>query len=165
MEITYKDDMTAEVGKGYVDSVVKDYDTMLITPYSKFKNIEKRRIIKANFDVYEDVPIIKTFDGEVKLFDSIPNYIIKTYMMHNPYNNGALKNWENLHNSKQNDIIVGYYGNITDKDFIHNIKNLDEFKSKLDDDIIFDFDYQDGNYFYTIGSKRKQIENVKVLTR
>ena len=52
-------------------------------------------------------------------------------MTQNPYTTIEIRNWEDLHNSGESDIIVGVYGSIYDKDIESKLKQIQELEEKL----------------------------------
>ena len=114
--------------------------------------------------VYESTPVLVTHRKGGNHIESIPNDIIHTFMTQNPISNISILGWENLHNSGNNDIIIGIYGDIHDKDIDAKKKTIDEIKAKLiSTDYIEDYEKDDDRYFYVIGSSR--IVKRRILTR
>ena len=117
------------------------------------------RIISANFLVNTNMkaPVISNDDIALKV---ITNQEIVTYMTQNPYHNMP-KNWEHLHNSGYNNIVVGVYGNVADKDQDEKKEMLLRFKNKLDNRVkSFDFTINN-EYFCAIGSNKEKIKKYR----
>lgn len=156
MGFRFADADCAEVGKGDYDSVVKPFETTIITSATPIKKVNSDRIIKGNMRVYESVPVlVRDYKGGNQL-EQIPSDIIRTYMTQNPFTSSSFLGWENLHNSGENNIILGIYGSIYDKDIEARIKQLNSLKDKLTcGDYKEDYSVFNGSYFYAIGSDRR----------
>ena len=109
---------TAEVEKGKLDTIVKPFDTTIITPYSEGLIVpDKSRIITSEFIVHNGMPVLYKVNGmNITEAKPISSDSTLTFMTQNPYMEANIKNWEQLHNSGESDIIVGVYGSIYDKD-------------------------------------------------
>ena len=151
LELDYNTRNCAEVGKCRFDTVVKPFDTTIITPDADIVGVNKGRIITGNMKVYGSVPIIV----KDELIDLIPSESIHTFMTQNPYTSNSILNWENLHNSGEANIIVGTYGSIHDKDTDDRIKLIESH-------YIEDYYTSNDSYFYVIGSTKKTKEKVLV---
>lgn len=161
------DPATAEIGKGQFDTLVKDLDTTIITPYSKGIIIpDSRRIITSDFRVYEGTPVLmrQTEKGTTKI-DPITSASTLTFMTQNPYTPTQIANWEQLHNGRENDIIVGIYGSVYDKDTESKIKQIEDLRDRLDDSYKEEYAVVGDTYCYAIASERKVKRLVKTLTR
>jgi len=131
MGLRFADADCVEIGKGKYDSVVKPFNTTIITPATPIKKVNPDRIIKGNMRVYESVPmLVRHNDGRNQL-EPIPSDIIQTYMTQNPFGPSSILGWENLHNSGEHNIILGIYGSIYDKDIKTRIKQLETLRDKL----------------------------------
>ncbi len=168
MGLRFADPNCAEIGKGVYDTVVKPFDTKLITTATQsFEELKmKDRIITGNMRVYKGYPVLVRHDIKGNRLDQIPNDIILTYITQNPFSQNSISGWEGLHNSGNNNIIVGIYGNVFDKDAEAKIKLIEALKSKLSsDDFKEDYSTLDDKYFYAIGSQRMVKKLVKIRTR
>ncbi len=166
MGFRFADADCAEVGKGEYDSVVKPFETTIITPATPIKKVNPDRIIKGNMRVYESVPVLVRHNKGGNQLDQIPNDIIRTYMTQNPFSQSSISGWENLHNSGDNNIILGIFGSIHDKDIETRIKQLESLRDKLTcGDYKEDYSTSDDSYFYAIGSDRMVKKLYKVKTR
>jgi len=156
----------AEVGKGGYDSIVKPFETTIITPVlSTFKKINPERIIDGKMKVYGIVPFLIRHINNENEFTQISSDGIHTFITQNPYSKWSISKWENLHNSGLNNIILGIYGSIQDKDIEEKVKMLKLLRDKLDDEYKEDYSTLGDNYFYAIGSDRMIKRMVKTRTR
>lgn len=148
----FKTNNCAEVGKTNYDSVVLPYNTLIISPVaSSFDSIYDSRVIAGNMKVSNYEPtLVKSKNSNYE----IPRSAINTYMTQNPFFISDLNGWDYLHNMRKNDIIVGIYGNIYDKDIDKKIKQIDLFKNQLDDEYESEYALLGENYFYAVGTKR-----------
>ena len=153
----------AEIGKSQYDSIVVPFETTIITPASKpFKGVDEKRIITGNMRVYEDVPLLVRHDTQgYNSVDQIPNDIIRTFMTQNPFGQSSIAGWGDLHNSGNNDIIVGIYGSTHDKDMNEKIKMMQALRDKLQRQFIEDMSVDGDSYFYVLGSDRFEKKLVK----
>lgn len=158
---------TAEIGKGRFDTIVKDLDTTIITPYSKDIIVPNpKRIITSDFRVYEGTPILmRQSEKGTTQIDPIITTSTLTFMTQNPYSQEQIANWEELHNGRNSDIIVGIYGSIYDKDTESKIRQIEDLRDKLDDSYAEEYAVFDDTYCYAIASTRKVKRLVKTLTR
>lgn len=106
MELSkFADCDTAEVGKGRYDTIVKPFNTTIITPHiSWLETLGNERIINAELVVMGETPVLFGTNKNGKPISSSSNL---TFMTQNPYTPIEIRNWEDLHNSGENDIIVG----------------------------------------------------------
>ena len=157
----FTEENTAEVGKGKDDTVVEPYDTNIITvdPEYMFSDIDLKRIIKGEMVVHESEPFLYNDYG----FTRLPFYI-KNYMTQNPYTQSEIKDFDDLHNSDNANIIVGVYGDVHDSDIKQKIRMLKMLKYKLDSNIIEDYGTYEDTYFYALGSDTQRVK-VKVKER
>lgn len=157
---------TAEIGKGKYDTLVSEANTTIITPYSKGIIAEPERIITADFSVYDSTPIlVRTTEKNTTQLDPITSSETLTFMTQNPYTVAQIANWEQLHNSGENNIVVGVYGSIYDKDTDRKIKELESLREKLYDSYIEEQCVLGDTYCYAIASKRKYKVKTKTRTR
>lgn len=168
MELSkFADPTTAEIGKGKFDTLVKDFDTTIITPYSKDIIVpDASRVITSDFRVYEGTPILmrQTEKGTTQI-DPITSTSVLTFMTQNPYSQSQIANWEQLHNRRENDIIVGIYGSVYDKDTESKIRQIEDLRDKLDDSYKEEYAVVNDTYCYAVASTRKVKKLVKTLTR
>lgn len=163
----YSDPDTAEIGKGQYDSIVKPFNTTIITPHSKgLETLDQSRIITSDFRVYENMPVLcSTNEKGTNLIDPITSTSTLTFMTQNPYTSEQIRNWGQLHNSGENNIIVGIYGSIYDKDIEQKIKELETLRDKLYDSYKEEHAVIDDTYCYAIASERKVLRLYKSLHR
>lgn len=157
----FKKSSTAEVGKGELDTLVKPFDTTLLTPYT-FKLKNESRFLIGDLSVKGGIPLLKkeTYEGLTQ------NEILRqnfTFMTQNPYTPEKIQYWHQLHNNGYN-IIAGIYGNIYDKDFEEKIKLLNYLKRNLSDEYIIENLVNKDYYAFIIASSRKKIKKEKIVT-
>jgi hypothetical protein len=142
----------AEVGKGEHDSLAFISNTTLITEFTDaFKEDFKDRIVKGTVKVNENDALF--VHDQLSLV--IPPHIINTYIQQNPYFYANISGWENLHNSKKNNVIVGVYGNVFDKDINNKINLIKRFKDNLEENTYKEgYEVHNDSYFYAVGSMR-----------
>lgn len=161
----FDDIQCAEIGKGYHDTVVKDFSTTIITPYFHLFETEmpERKIVKGYMSVIDELPIF--FSNGIRR-DLISNNYINRYMTQNPYSPELIRGWGRLHASGNVDIIVGAYGRNSDNDkeqkllmlqYLIRDMNVSEYK--------YDYTELDGTYYAAVGSDRKTLNLVKTPTR
>ena len=115
------DNNTCEVNKGKYDSIVKDKDMLIITPFfNDFERCNFKMIIPREFTVIDDMPYIKNEKG----IENISHFTITRYITQNPYDKSYIKDFDKLHNNNFA-IAVGVYGNIYDKDIEYKINMLE----------------------------------------
>lgn len=158
MNIKFKKSSCVEVGKTSMDSIVIPYETTIITPYSEGFEDLKKKIIEADVKVYDTMP---TLVKDNKFLGNLYNDSFSTYMTQNPYNNECLENWERLHNSGKNEIIVGVFGYQYENDTTKKINQLKYLKQQLNGNYIEDFTTYKDQYCYAIASEEKVKINVK----
>ena len=170
LELEFYSSECAEIGKCGLDSIVKPFNTTIITQVDKIIQVDPKRIIKGDFKVKQSIPVLEKYDleGNPKYID-LRKYF-KIYMTQNPYSEKSILGWENLHNSRGTDtsIICGVYGKIYDKDIKGKIAQLNELKSKLKkESFVSDYEEDNDNYFYVIASENDRLGKTyeKVLSR
>ena len=155
---------TIEVGKGIQDSIALNTNITIISPYmdSEVKN-NNQQIYIGNVVIKNLYPYFvgKINDEEIcKRF----SYQIDNFMMQNPYNTKVLFNWDFLYNGTDNNIILGVFGNNSDKDKNQKIKLLQEFNKLLVRKAKEEYTTIDNNYFLILdGVKNKEKVKVKTL--
>lgn len=154
-------DSSVEIGKGKYDSIVLGTDIPMITPYSDGIKRTSAEIITADFGIYEGTPMIIRHNKGGNQLEMVDTQAVRRFLTQNPYEQSCIRNWEQLHNAGDN-ITVGIFGSIYDKDIEQKIKQIETLKSGLIDDS-FKEEYATENdmYCYAISSTRK----VKTLTR
>jgi len=152
---------SVEIGKGKHDSIVLGTEIPMITPYSEGIKRENGRIITADFRVYNGTPIIIKHNKDENQFKAVDTQCVRRFITQNPYEQSCIIDWEQLHNRGEN-ITVGIFGSIYDKDIERKIQQIEALRDGLSDDY-FKEDYvtEGDSYYYAVSSARK----VKVLTR
>ena len=145
MHLSYKTSHTAEVGKGYFDSVVSPFETTIITPYQEGFEKEQPRIINSALYISKGNPYV--FQGNE--LNKAPDKI-ETFMTQNPYEIDNIRFWEQLPS-----IIVGIYGNIRDKDKKEKERILKDLKAKMSDLSIENGGCVNDTYYYVITNDTK----------
>ena len=138
----------AETGKGEYDSITINQNTTLISPYLKNINTKelKNKIVDCDFTVLGSIPL---YIGR-KPFDVIKD--IDVYMTQNPYDIDSLVNWPGLYNYGENDVIIGFYGNIYDKDIKDKLRYLKIARERLIDAFDIKEVTVDDMYCYTLST-------------
>lgn len=148
---------TAEIYKSKYDSVIKNKEPLIITPFNT--GLEDKRLITGTFNVSK-YGTCYINNSTVSKY----NIDINTYMTQNPYYEDYLNNWDKIHNNTYNKIIVGFYGKIYDKDKFEKMKILKTLSNKLDDNQAREFVTFEDNYYAVVASK-KGINKRKVLSK
>lgn len=147
---------TFEIGKGLKDTVAKDLKTSLITPFGEELQFDKKkRIIIGDFWINRGIPCIRkqTENGEVV---QKMKYTTNTFMIQNPYDEDDLLNWDYLRNGTTNNILVGMYGELKDKDYANKIKMLKDLRNKLVGKIKTEYIEENGNYYYLLDGEKQE---------
>ena len=143
--------LTAEVGKCKFDTIANLTNTTIITPYTKgLEHIESGRVINGLLVVNGDMPLLVTKDTT----EAIDSNASITFFSHNPYTKTCIRNWENLHNNTNYNIILSIFGNIYDKDYIRKTQLIDEFKRRLYPLFIEERTTIDDTYHHIIASNK-----------
>ncbi|MBQ3468435.1 MAG: hypothetical protein IJH18_00030 [Bacilli bacterium] len=146
---------TLEIGKGKYDSIVKRLRTTIVTPYTEgLEHLNEDRVIKGDIALFGDRPVLikhlSVRDSEAIL---LPRDTV--LMTQNPYSPACIMNWTNIHNSGNNDIIVGIYGSINDKDRGAKAKQLEAFIERLDEPFVQQQILVYDTYCWAVASKRR----------
>lgn len=151
----------AEIGKGCIDTIVGDYSTTIITPYTDYMNqiVDERRIVRGFMSVVSEVPVL-VIDGVIEKTISD----IDTYMTHNPYSPLHIQDWDRLHTSGSFDIIVGAYGKISDRDRNQKTKMIRDLVESIGTlDIKEDYIEYGEDYYTFVGSDRMLLKKEKTI--
>ncbi len=141
---------TAEIGKGFCDSIFMEEKTPIITPYFSQDSF-KERILKAKFIVKNGVPILINSNNEILLVTSEE---IDTFVTQNIYSTDNIKGWEKLNNNYDTfNIIVGAYGLTSDSNVNEKMKQLLELRDALVN-ATMSFETDGEAYFASVYSKR-----------
>ena len=158
-DIRFADKDCAEVGKGELDTVVRPFETSIITPYKeKIDGIDDERVYSAKMLVHKGSPYLYRGQKVIKL----EPFIFSSFMTQNSDN---IDGWVDLHNSGEYRIIIGAYGLTTDKDAEVKIKKLEEYRDKMKAyDAEFCCTTSEGAYYAVIASHPKVKVKTKNLT-
>lgn len=145
--IDVDDYFLAELGKGNIDSVVRE-EAFMITPYG------------YTFDDTYHKNSSLVIDDDIKLdfgtFTERANDI-RTFITQNPYlNTDVMSKLKKLYEYHNKNIVLGMYGKINDEDRKAKIKILKQFRRNIDpDNQVFELDYntKEDNYFCAITKK------------
>ena len=147
MDIEYNHPMTAEVGKGFQDTIVYNNNTTIITPYPN--NLErniKNKIINASLQI----------SCQNANLPPTPLPKIDHLMTENPYTRTDINNWEYIFNDSNIYATIGVFGRTYDKDKDKKIKMLKEFKERIIDTTYKEQYYRlKDEYGYVITKARK----------
>ena len=144
---------TAEIGKGINDTIAYNERAKIITPYpyNMYGKKYQDRITKAELQIRpsKDQSNNELLNG------------IDTLIIHNPYDNRQILNWDYLFDDNCFNIVVGVFGKAYDKNKKETIEMLKELRKKItvpyqiiekDED-----EYDNYNYIVTnIFTKRKE---------
>lgn len=140
-----------EFNKSYLDSISNKINNYVLTKDNKSFN-EKNyiKVLDGNLKIIDNNLYIKNSDN-IEVID----YPINTIVTHNPYNYNDLDFLCDIHNMTDYNIIIGLFGNITDKDYIKKEKKSLDILNKLNDDYIYDSSIYNNQYATVIASKKK----------
>lgn len=154
LKVPYNTSEMVEVGKGKYDSIVlNNGSTIMLTPYitQKINN----PLCNYRFTVEDMKPSVILNNGNIK---SIP---LKSIMIHNPYDESDIYDWEKLFNHDSCNITIGIYGKCDDKDRKSKIKLLEDFRKELYLGSKMASYEANGNYYSAITSHGKTLQKVK----
>ena len=126
MGLDIDDSKTIEVGKTVHDSIVLPYKTTIVTPDGTGFENYKDRVIVANLKFHGKFPTLIQQRGSMT--HAIPVDLYQTFMTQNPYDKSEIENWERF---PYQNVVVGVYGGINDKDVHEKIRQMDEFYQRL----------------------------------
>lgn len=138
-----------EFGKSQHDTLAPDLGISMITPYNKGFRELKELIVAADFEVKYGQPTLLINKKEFY----IKPHSIDIYYTHNPYASFDISNWPLLHYNGEN-IMLGVFGTIYDKDYRKKINMLKTLKDRMQQDVIDDYLIDGDKYFYVISSDR-----------
>lgn len=150
LDINIDYEQTYEVGKGKYDSIILD-KFYVISEYASTLGISDSYIY-----VMGVTPLLVSETQITKMKKGI------TLITHNPYDNSCIKDWNKIHEYGI-DIVVGACGKKQDADKAEKIDMIKKSFETIYDDVKVNYEENNGNYFFTINSKRKTLE--RVLTR
>lgn len=154
MESIYENYHSAEIGKGYIDTLVnKGSHTYTITQY--VKNMYGN-CINAIFMPNKGEPLLRKGSNRINLPESVVNLIT-----HNPYDIDGIAKWGKIHRLENSNIVVGFFGHKDDFDRQIKMNQLEEIKIAMRSN--FDVNkYEDEyNYYGVITPKEKVKEIVR----
>lgn len=149
--------LSLEVGTNQYNSILLPYKASILTKSKDFFDKDlHNRVIEGGLAIKDDeLCIVKnTLNG--------PRYIklnkgnFDTFVMQNILDEKVLENWEDIHNLKLGNIVLGAFGNNDDKDRIHKLTMLKKLRRRLADyDYLEDHFVDDEMYLYVLGSSPK----------
>lgn len=150
-----------EIGKGQHDTIALDNTIGIITPYSEGLDVIIPEIVVADFKVQNGLPtMIKNSKNAVQS-EIVDTTRVRRFLTHNPYDESCISNWEQLHNNKEN-ITVGVFGSIYDKDKNTKIRQIEELKDKMYNySFKEEYDTLGETYYYAVSSTRKVLVKCK----
>lgn len=153
MGFDFKNNKCAELSKSFFDTVVKEFDTHLITLYENGLNdIDNKRVVDGNLVINDMLPlIIRPTTDHFYLTDCRYD----TFMTQNPYQEGDFRKLSVIHNRLNYNIIGGVFGFIDDKDRAKKVRSVKNLRDSLYGDFIFELDKKDDIYFCCVGSKTR----------
>jgi len=148
-----------ELGKGPNDSVVKDTTATIVTPFTGLFGEREGLTFEGDYIA---------FDGDIfmahntKMGPILKPLAIapgRVYMTHNMYDSFSTCGWFSL--VRNNDVLIGTYGNETDKDKDKKIRNIIDTFAEIGPST-YNYGSSDHYYFYAQKSKAKKKEKIKV---
>ena len=157
--LRFQDSDCAEVGKGSYDTVVRPFNTTIITPNAVSFEMDrvKNRVVNGNIEVLDSSVVLVRNNKPIYLVSDI----ISTYMSQNPYSVSEFLNLINVSNSVGSNIILGVYGSIYDKDKSAKVDELRDLSKRLNYAFISNYETSNDTYYYVVGLKGKQKKLVK----
>ena len=159
MALRFQDSDCAEIGKGDYDTVVKPYNTRIITPNAVSFEMDrvKNRVVPGNIEVLDRSVVLVRNNKPIYLLSDV----ISTYMSQNPYSVSEFLNLIDVSNSVGSNIILGVYGSIHDKDKSAKVDELRDLSKRLNYGFISNYETSNDTYYYVVGLKGKQKKLVK----
>ena len=120
---------TVEIDVGVLDSVLKDNGATIVTPYEKqFKDREGLVFIGAHFVKDGDIEMISHPSRKFEI-DTAPLEIGKgrVYLTQNLLKKNLLNSYRLLSMNKDNRVVVGVYGFLSDRNMNDKMKMLEDF--------------------------------------
>lgn len=146
MGININDKTVVEIGKGKLDTISKD-KTTIITLYTEGFKKDDRTVLTSEIKVCKYIPKLLDIDGRASI--DISSLNIKTFITQNPYDGLSTSNFGQLANNENYDVIIGVYGDTSDRNYMKKVEELKRLKSRLTQ-FKEKFEKQDGAYFYTL---------------
>ena len=166
--LEFKDSNCAELDKNEFDTLVRPFDTKIISSYAEeITGVGNNRLIDGIvLATEEDDEKIYLVQPNAKGLQVIPKTLIDTYMTQNPLTIGDAFIMANIHNKGVYNYILGFYGNRYDKDKKLNEEMIRELEQFLKYDYNIDYETNKDHYFYVISTpKSKVLNKVKTLVR
>jgi len=138
----FNSETTIELNKGKYDSLGKELVT-IVSPFAETLNCQNSELL-----FYDSNPIVII---GTSVF-SIDNCDL--FMTHNPTVRHSISDIALLHNNGEN-VCIGIYGKISDKDRDAKLQMLEDCATKMSDGIGFYYDTEGDNYYSCIKSERK----------
>ena len=134
---------TAEIGKGLFDTLVREYETTIISPY--IEAVDNKRVYTYSLNLV-NTPTLMKYGPKMRIEDikSIPKDV-NTFLINNPYE--KIVGLENFVNKEEIQTIIGIYGQIFDKDKDKKLKMLLELSKKIQNKD-FNINYESNNDYY-----------------
>ena len=154
LNLNYDDSTCAEVGKGEYDTLVKSFDTKIISyNVGEITGVDKERLIKGNVKFENGNSYLSTMTNDHLInVKKISNLQVSTFMIQNPYSYKSLVGVADVHNSGNHNVILGVYGSLYDSDKYKKIEQLKLLKAQFTNDFIEEYDVYDDSYFYILSS-------------
>ncbi len=153
LELDYKSSRCAEVGKGEHDTLVKPFETKIISSnVNDITEVNSDRLIKGMVKFRDGSAFLCTGKKDSLNYSRISNLEISTFMIQNPYSYKMVSGIADVHNKGTHNIIIGAYGSLYDKDKYKKVEQLKLIKAQLNNDFIEEYDTFDDSYYYIIGS-------------
>ena len=148
---------SVELEKGLDDSAVLSYETKLLTPYIDGKLFPEGRVMEGYTQLNNKHGMI-VYNGLNGDFRRIFDNEFDTVMIHNPYDFDKASRFIRSHNFGFVKMVIGVYGNISDKDRVSNIKYIDYLKNQLTNEhFLYNNSVSDENYSCLIASDPKHV--------
>jgi len=154
LDVNYNDEHTIEVGKGNIDSVVTDYNASIVTPYEGVFEERKAPIYVGKYAVIDgEIMMATNKDSKIQSFEELPITGGRIYITHNMYEPKCIKNWLDL--VRRDDVVIGVFGNILDKDMDYKIGHVRNIASILDN-CTYNLGTIDGHYFAAVRARQDE---------
>ena len=127
----YDSSQTAEIGKGYYDSLVlsENNGTKMISPPHVAANIRGlKKLMVSRFTVFDCTPYLSDKDPRFALKYGDPFY---NFVTHNPYAVSCINGWAGMHNVNSFGVLVGVFGRTNDRDKLNKIDTVKDFADRI----------------------------------
>lgn len=109
---------------------------------------------KSDLRVVGGKPIILKFDTRTEAIN-------RMFITHNPYFESDIYNWSKIPVNSQNNIIVGVYGKIEDKDRDQKEAMIEELANRINMDHLINFETDHDNYFASVTAVKTKKKGCK----